>query len=73
MMNKYKLNTVLFVLLIMAASPVFAEQTCFESRKGSSEVTKRQITKDLPNVKCSKKTGAVLWWGDPFDGTVPFV
>ncbi|MGE5468742.1 MAG: hypothetical protein ACM3Y9_15075 [Ignavibacteria bacterium] len=45
--------------------------TCFESRKGASEVTQREIKPGLPNVKCSPKTGAVLWWGDPYDGTVP--
>jgi len=47
------------------------EVTCFESRKGASEVIKRDLKPGLPNVKCSPKTGAVLWWGDPFDGTVP--
>lgn len=47
------------------------EVTCFESRKGASEVVKRDLQPDWPNVKCSPKTGAVLWWGDPFDGTVP--
>jgi len=46
------------------------EVKCFESRKGASEVTQRMIGENLPNVKCSPKTGAVLWWGDPFDGTV---
>lgn len=45
--------------------------TCFESRKGASEVGQRLIKADLANVKCSPKTGAVLWWGDPYDGTVP--
>jgi len=53
-------------------APVYAEdQTCFESRKGASEVTRRMLKEHLPNVKCSPKTGAVLWWGDPFDGTAP--
>jgi len=47
------------------------ETVCFESRKGASEVTKRDLQPGWPNVKCSPKTGAVLWWGDPFDGTVP--
>ena len=46
------------------------EVVCFESRKGASEVTQKEIQPGLPNVKCSPKTGAVLWWGDPFDGTV---
>jgi len=48
-----------------------AEITCFESRKGASEVVKRDLKPGHPNVKCSTRTGAVLWWGDPFDGTVP--
>ena len=47
------------------------ETTCFESRKGASEIVKRELRPGWPNVKCSQKTGAVLWWGDPFDGTVP--
>ena len=47
------------------------EATCFESRKGASEVVKRDLQPGWPNVKCSPVTGAVLWWGDPFDGTVP--
>jgi hypothetical protein len=48
-----------------------AEVTCFESRKGASEIVKRDLQPGLPNVKCSSRTGAVLWWSDPFDGTVP--
>ncbi|MCP4945676.1 MAG: hypothetical protein GY924_27325, partial [Planctomycetaceae bacterium] len=82
-MKKFQRITILFALLV-AASAVFAETTtesaaaapakpakpavCFESRKGSSEVTQREIEPDLPNVKCSPTTGAVLWWGDPYDG-----
>jgi hypothetical protein len=34
-------------------------------------VVKRDLKPGLKNVKCSTRTGAVLWWGDPFDGTVP--
>ena len=44
---------------------------CFESRKGASEVTQKDIKPGWPNVKCSPTTGAALWYGDPFDGTVP--
>jgi hypothetical protein len=44
---------------------------CFESRKGASEITQRDIKPGWPNVKCSPKTGAALWYGDPYDGTVP--
>ncbi len=62
---------------ILAAASAFAQDappadvTCFESRKGASEVVKHDLKPGWPNVKCSPKTGAVLWWGDPFDGTVP--
>jgi Zn finger protein HypA/HybF involved in hydrogenase expression len=45
--------------------------TCFESRKGASEVTQRDLTPGWPNVKCSPTTGAALWYGDPYDGTAP--
>lgn len=55
----------------LASSAFAADTICFESRKGASEVTKHDIKPGLPNVKCSPKTGAVLWWGDPFEGTVP--
>lgn len=47
---------------------------CFESREG---YTKMQRIENVvpqygyPNVKCSQTTGGVLWWGDPFDGTIP--
>lgn len=44
---------------------------CFESRKGASEVTQRDLKPGWPNVKCSPTTGAALWYGDPFDGTAP--
>ncbi len=47
------------------------ETVCFESRKGSSEVIQREISPGWPNVKCSPRTSGVLWWGDPYDGTVP--
>ncbi len=47
------------------------ETICFESRKGASEVTKREIRPGLPNVKCSPTTDAVLWYGDPYEDTVP--
>jgi len=47
---------------------------CFESRVGYSSVTRVEnaVPKyGYPNVKCSKTTGAVLWYGDPFAGTIP--
>lgn len=52
-----------------AAAP--AEVICFESRKGFTEVTQKDVTPGWPNVKCSSVTGAALWYGDPYDGTVP--
>ena len=48
------------------------EVVCFESRKGgATDVIQRDIKPGLPNVKCSPRTGAALWYSDPFDGTVP--
>ncbi len=47
---------------------------CFESRAGFSSVTRVENVDPeygYPNVKCSQKTDAVLWYGDPFDGTIP--
>ncbi|SBT06838.1 conserved exported hypothetical protein [Candidatus Propionivibrio aalborgensis] len=44
---------------------------CFESRKGASEITQKDVKPGWPNVKCSPTTGAALWYGDPFDSTVP--
>jgi len=53
------------------AEPAKEPPVCFESRKGASDVTQREIKPGLPNVKCSPTTGAALWYGDPYDGTVP--
>jgi hypothetical protein len=47
------------------------EEVCFEGRKGSTDVVRKDIKPGLPNVKCSPTTGAALWYGDPFHGTVP--
>lgn len=47
---------------------------CFESRIGYSSVTRVENVNPkygYPNVKCSQTTGAVLWFGDPFAGTIP--
>jgi hypothetical protein len=47
---------------------------CFESREIYTAVTRTEnvVTKyGYPNIKCSKTTGGVLWYGDPFDGTIP--
>src|SRR3972149_8135465 len=40
---------------------------CFESRDGYSNVTRTETAPGSPNVKCSNKTGGVLWWGDAFE------
>lgn len=57
--------------LLLAAGPSRAqEESCFESRQGASELKPATLSNGLPTVKCSAKTGAVLWWGDPFVGTV---
>jgi hypothetical protein len=53
-----------------AAEP--KEVVCFESRKGgATDITQHEIKPGLLNVKCSPRTGAALWYGDPFEGTVP--
>jgi hypothetical protein len=44
---------------------------CFESRKGASDINQQEIKPGLLNVKCSPTTGAALWYGDPYEGTVP--
>ena len=47
---------------------------CFESRIGYSSVTRVENTVPeygYPNVKCSQTSGGVLWWSDPFYGTIP--
>lgn len=60
--------------------PLLADNTvCFESRKGASEVTPQEIKPEqststnsvIMDFKCSPKTGAVLWWADPFVNTIP--
>ena len=55
-----------------ASAEPAADVVCFESRKGgATDVTQRELKPGWPNVKCSPTTGAVLWYGDPYDGTVP--
>ena len=51
--------------------PAKEPPVCFESRKGASDITQKEVKPGLPNVKCSPTTGAALWYGDPYDGTVP--
>ncbi len=44
---------------------------CFESRDGATQVEQREVEPGWFNVRCSPTTGGVLFWGDPFDGTIP--
>ena len=44
---------------------------CYESREGYGYIERRDIEPALPNVICSQTTSRVLWWGDPYDGTIP--
>jgi len=69
-MNKHQIG--ILILILLTGSPAaFSEQEteCFESRKGASEVTPTNVEPGWPSVKCSEETGAVLWWGDPYEGT----
>lgn len=47
---------------------------CYESRKTYTTIARTENAVPqygYPNVKCSETTGAVLWYGDPFAGTIP--
>ncbi len=47
---------------------------CFESIEGITSIGRIEniVPKyGYPNVKCSQTTSAVLWYGDPYDGTQP--
>jgi len=46
---------------------------CYESRIINTAVTRTENAVPqygFPNIKCSKTTAGVLWYGDPFDGTI---
>lgn len=69
-MKKYQISAVILILSAGALSAFSEEETvCFESREGASTVIPMEVSPGLVNVKCSPKTGAVLWWGAPYDGT----
>ena len=76
-MKKIAFHTMILAFCCGIAAFAFAQDAekkddvCFESRKGASEITKREIKPGWPNVKCSPTTGAALWYGDPYDGTAP--
>jgi hypothetical protein len=47
---------------------------CFESRVKYTAFTRTENAVPqygYPNIKCSKTTKGVLWYGDPFAGTIP--
>ncbi len=75
--NRISVPAICLCLLAMTvAAPVLAEgnknnKKCFESRANMTGVLKSEVKPGLPNVKCSPTTGGVLWWGDPFAGTIP--
>lgn len=71
--NGYKLAAALPLLVVTCTSSVLAQDAavCFESREDGSRVVRAQSEEGVPNVICSETTNGVLWWGDPFDGTVP--
>jgi hypothetical protein len=63
----------------MQAEQAQAESTppvtdCFESRESYTAVQRTENVVPeygYPNIKCSPTTHGVLWYGDPFDGTIP--
>lgn len=52
-------------------APAKEPTECYESREIYSTRQRTEVSPGVPNIKCSKTTGAVLWYGDPFDGTEP--
>lgn len=47
---------------------------CYESRESYASVKRVENVvpeNGYPNVKCSPRSGRVLWYGDPIDGTIP--
>ena len=73
-MTRSHVGIMVLVLLCIemssASAQLSTESICHESRQSASKVVQRMIRDGLPNVKCSAKTGAVLWWGDPYDNTI---
>lgn len=64
------------MLAVFSTPTVYGEANqvgneCFESRDGKTQVTQKEVVPGTLNVRCSPTTGGVLWWGDPFDGTIP--
>ena len=63
-------------LLAVSALPAFGAETqqgkeCFESRKGMTQVIQGEVAPGVSDIICSPVTDGVLWWRDPFRGTIP--
>lgn len=77
MTNNQLFGSVIGLCLLAPMSPdthgeaSLTERDCFESRKGMSQIQQYEIKPGVTNVKCSPTTGAVLFWSDPFEGTIP--
>lgn len=70
------LRVFLIMICLAIAVPSASEEAkklsvCFESREGASEIDQKRSADGEVNLKCSETTGAVLWWRDPFEGTIP--
>ncbi len=74
----------IFIIIVLTAlspavipsSAVLADENkstkeCYESIEGRTNRDIEPLKSGEPNIKCSTATGAVLLWGDPFDGTIP--
>lgn len=77
-MTIYKLTKACLYAVIVAClahgtaySEADSREECFESREGYTVIKKKKIEDGGFNIKCSERTGAVLWWADPFTETVP--
>ncbi len=65
-----------FIAALAASTAVWAGHVdesadCFEAREVYTLVQRKQLEDGGPNVKCSDFTGAALWYGDPYDDTIP--
>ncbi len=73
------LPAIILCISALIAGPAYAKEPrpaeepseCFESREAYSTVEKKEIKPGVTNVKCSKTTHAVLWFGDPLNLTEP--
>ncbi len=70
-MLKLSRSTLVFLLLSSAMLASAERSDCFESREGLGSVIKIETENGESNISCSNQTGAILWWRDAFEGTVP--